>query len=368
MRIKKIVEVIVVIALVIFYFTGIEFAVSVEEYDIVSGFGGDIKTDRTGTVEYSVPYGTYVFPQENVSSTIVRSGKGTTIAETRENRQLYNSRAFLVGGQRLVIMSQEYAEKSIAPMTSILFSNPRINDRSYICVSKNNTEDVLNYRVEGYADSAEFIEKMISNSIAYNFFSKEYNILNVYVKVDTEGRNLVLPYIEITKNGLELAGMAMFKEDKMVTKLNMEDTRKMNVLREKSVKGMLTIEQDSKKFIDYYATTKRTVTCNKKDDKYEFIINISLKGDIVSNSLYGKLDKSFKKDLEEKISKKTEEECNRFINKMKNEYKVDFLELGVYGAAKYGRDTGVDWNEIVSNSDIKVKVKAKVDKIGRGEY
>ena len=53
---------------------------------------------------------------------------------------------------------------------------------------------------------------------------------------------------------------------------------------------------------------------------------------------------------------------------MKNEYKVDCLQLGWVAAAKYGRDTGVDWDEVVSNSDIKVNVKVNVDKVGRGQY
>jgi len=368
MKIKNVAITIICIALVIFYFTGAESSTSVEEYDIISGFGGDVKINRTGTIEYSVPYGTYIFPEENVSSTIIRTGKGTTLAETRESRQLYSSRVFLVGDQKMELMNQEYAEHSIAPPTSILFSNARMNDRSFICVSKNNTEDVLSYKVEGYASSAEFLQDMVINAGNYNFFSKEYTILNMYVRLDTEGRNLVLPYIEITNKGLELTGMAMFKGDRMVNKLNMEETRTMNMLRENNVKGILTIEKDSKKYINYYARTKKKVTCNKKDNRLQFIINLKLRGDIINNTLYEKLDSNFKKDFEEKISKNVEEDCNKFIDKIKNEYKVDFLELGIYGITKYGRDTGVDWNEVISNSDIKVKVEAMVDKIGRGEY
>ena len=368
MKIKKLAITIIVIALVIFYFTGIESATSVEEYDIISGFGGDVKIDKTGTVEYSVPYGTYVFPEENVGSTLIRTGRGTTLAETRESRQLYSSRVFLVGDQKMELMNQEYAEKSLAPVVSILFSNPRMNDRSYICVTKDNTGDVLRYKVEGYESSAEFLQDMMINARDYNFFSKEYTILNMYVRLDTEGRNLVLPYIEITDKGLELTGMAMFKGDRMVNKLNMEEARVMNMLRENKVKGILTIEKDSKRYINYYAKTKKKIICNKKDNRLEFIIKLKLSGDIVTNTLYDKLDMNFKKDFEEKIGRAVEQDCNKFIDKMKNEYKVDFLELGVYGITKYGRDTAVDWNEVISNSDIKVVVEAKVDKIGRGEY
>ena len=60
--------------------------------------------------------------------------------------------------------------------------------------------------------------------------------------------------------------------------------------------------------------------------------------------------------------------CNDFLDNMKNVYKVDCLNLGMYAVAKYGREKGVDWNKEVSNADIKVSVKVKIDKIGIGQY
>ena len=36
------------------------------------------------------------------------------------------------------------------------------------------------------------------------------------MRIGAEGRSLVLPYIEITEEGIEITGMAIFKEDKMV--------------------------------------------------------------------------------------------------------------------------------------------------------
>lgn len=62
------------------------------------------------------------------------------------------------------------------------------------------------------------------------------------------------------------------------------------------------------------------------------------------------------------MSEQVKKKCNDFIIKMKNEYKVDCLQLGEVAAAKYGRQTGVDWNSIVCNSEIKVNVKVKIEK------
>jgi hypothetical protein len=57
-----------------------------------------------------------------------------------------------------------------------------------------------------------------------------------------------------------------------------------------------------------------------------------------------------------------------FMKEMQNNIKVDCLDLGKYAAAKCGRNTGIDWNEVVDNADIDVNVKVKIDNTGRGNY
>ncbi|MBV1820656.1 Ger(x)C family spore germination C-terminal domain-containing protein, partial [Bacteroidales bacterium MSK.15.36] len=50
------------------------------------------------------------------------------------------------------------------------------------------------------------------------------------------------------------------------------------------------------------------------------------------------------------------------------EYKIDLLELGRIAAAKYGRRTGVDWDEVVSDSEIDIKVNSKIVTTGKGNF
>jgi len=95
-----------------------------------------------------------------------------------------------------------------------------------------------------------------------------------------------------------------------------------------------------------------------------------LEGEIINNELYKGMATNVGeiKRFEDDMAKQVEEMCNGFLDKMKNKYKVDLLQLGWIAAAKYGRDTEVDWNEVISKSDIKVNVKVRVDKLGRGQY
>ena len=245
-----------------------------------------------------------------------------------------------------------------------------VNDDAFLVVCKGRNEEYFNYTTPGYDNSAEYISDMIKNSVNYNFFKEGYMFKNASLSMDAEGKNIVSPYIEIMEDGIKITGMVVFKKDKLAAILDMKDTKIMNMLRENKVKGILTIQKDSEKYVNYQAESKRKITCRKIGDKYTFTIDLNLKGEIINNELYKGIAEKIEviKKFEDDMSKQVKEMCTGFLDKMKNEYKVDLLQLGWVAAAKYGRDTGVDWNEVVSNSDIVVNVKVQVDKVGRGQY
>ncbi len=342
----------------------------VENLSVPIGLGVDINKTIGKDRVYKLPFALYVFePSGNITSSII-TGEANTIGETREDRQVKNNKRYLLGLEKVYIISEDFARDGFHEMIDILVHNPQINDRAFMAVCKGKSEDILKYKMPGYANSTEFIEGMIKNSKYFNFFAPQYTMMDLIVRMDAEGRNTVLPYIEIKENGLEITGIAIFKQDKMMAKLDIEQAKIVNLLKENKVQGMLDIQKGPKEYINYYAESRRKVKCYKEGGKFKFVINLNLKGTIASNELYKnfnkdpKVLKEFTKEMENSIKKS----CEDFINKSKCEYKVDFLDLGRVAAAKYGRESGVDWNKVFCESDIEVNVKVKVDTEGRGEY
>jgi hypothetical protein len=154
-------------------------------------------------------------------------------------------------------------------------------------VCKGNAADLLNFKVVGYPSAADYIEGIIDNSKYFSFFPQNYKLIDTYVRIDEEGRELIVPYIEIKNNNIEITGMALFKKDKMVTKVDLEDAKVLNILKEKKSKGILSIVKTPKQSIDYITQVKRKATCNKIGDKYKFTIDLAFTGDIMCNELYG---------------------------------------------------------------------------------
>ncbi|MFT5872524.1 MAG: Ger(x)C family germination protein [Clostridium sp.] len=378
--------IIFLVVLIVFIYVGKLQVSTMEDLNVIAGIGFDINKEASSNVEYSVAFTIYDFKNKvkngSISTNIkaIKAGKAreqgsnviksesNTIGDTRGKRQLISSKPYTNGTERIAILGEEQASYGILNIINILFSNPKINDSGIFTVCKGKAEDILRFKVEGYPSSSDYMEGMVKHATNYNFLSSKYNLLNIYVTLDSEGKNLVLPYLEIIDENITFTGMALFKGNKMAFVLPMDESKIMNMLREEKGKGILSLQDDSDKYLNYDAMVKRKVKCNKTEGKYEFIIDLNFKGDIIENTLYKDINKKSESEFEILMAKKIEKICNEFLEKVKNVYKIDCLNLGMCAAAKYGRETGVDWNEEVSNADIKVNVVVKIDRIGKGQY
>lgn len=361
-----------VLALVIIYSLYLlgDVKTPVEEVDVIIGEGYDINS-KNGFLEYELPFNSYVFRSEEDKSSITTIGRGRNIEEAIQSRSLKRDKKYVAGLERVCFISEEYARNGIRDFLSNKFNSTTVNDMAYMIVVNGKSEDYLKVKSKGYVSSADYADPLIKNIQNYNFFSDNYKIIDALVRVKSEGRQLVIPYADIEGPHIEIKGLAIFQKDKMVKKINMEETLILNLLREEKVKGILSLQQGPEEYTDYSAVVKkRKVKCYEKEGKYTFDIDLLITGEIISNDLYKGLatNVDVKKKFEKDMARNVEKMCNQFISKMQNEYKIDCLELGSYGAAKFGRRKDIDWDKIVCNSKINVKVKVKVDKQGRGDY
>lgn len=344
--------------------------VPIENIDIAPGVAVDVEERSDGNINYTLPISVYQFKENEGILLKIHPAEGKTVGDARQDRQLSQNKKFLLGLEQVFILGERFAKMGINPWVEIVFANPNSNDTAYLTVTNEDVTKLLRMDIEGGANPSEYISEMLKSSKEFNFFSNNYKVMDMFIRIGNEGRNFVLPYTEIVNGNPKITGMAIFKGDKMVDKINIEDARAMNIMRENNVRGLMTICKNEKQSIDFYGTSKRKVKCEKVDGKYKFYININYTGDIISNTINPEIRDNPKaiKEFEDEMAKQAEKECYDFIDKMKNELKTDCLELGMYAVAKTGRHTGIDWNEVVVNSEIEVKVKVKVDRQGRGIF
>ncbi|MBZ9622313.1 Ger(x)C family spore germination protein [Clostridium sp. FP2] len=345
--------------------------VPIEEVTIINGIGYDIDRKGEDTMEYSIPISTNIYKSSGTQVNLLFKDEGKSLGEVIQQRQKKMDKKFVQGHEHVILISEEYARYGLKTMIEDRFRNAEANDMAYMAICKGKAEDYLKYQKKGYISASEYIGGLIENYGDYSFFSNNYKLIDAYVRIGAEGRNLVLPYIDITEEGIEITGLAIFNEDKMVELADVKNGRTLNLLKNDGVKGRVSLQKNSKEYIDFDAKTgKRKVKCYRQGDKYSFIIDLAFTGTVSNNEMYVDMIKNIniQKEFEKDMAKSIESGCYDFIKVMQNDYKLDCIELGREAAAKYGRQKGIDWNEVASNADIKVNVKVKVDLQGRGDY
>ncbi len=341
----------------------------IEELLITNGIGYDLEKKAGGELQFIIPTSFYTFKNEKLYSCDVRRAIGTTIGNAREDRQTKISNKFVLGFEKVYLFSEDISENGIKTIIDFLFNNPAVNDNGSIAVISGSAENAFKRQIEGANCAADDIDGIIRNLNNNNFFSKHYNLSDIYLKTTQEGKSLVIPYMESTNEGFEVKGLCLFKNYKMIGKLDMNETRFFNLLRENKCHGHVDLQRSPTESFSFYGTSKRKVTCEKNGDKYKFTIEISLKGDILENEMFNNFYNNInaKKEVEKEIEDKIKKSSETLIKKMQNDYSFDGLELGSVAAAKYGRRTGIDWNKVISDSEIEVKPNVHIERTGRGD-
>lgn len=366
---KKYLIIIVCIGILSYFWSGLKGEQPAEDSEVVSGFGVDL--EKTGKeMLYIAPSSVYTFEEGERVSSSIRLGEGITPARTRENRQIISNKRYLLGLEKAYIFSDSMVSLGIRNPIEIFFRNYNTNDNGYAVVCNGKPEEILRFKVPGYPSSADYIEGMLKNAKYYGFFSSKYKISDIFLNLASEGRNINLANIDIINNQLKITGLCIFKSDKMIAKLNMEDSKILNMLSDTDGKGIVSYRETPTEYVEYYGKVKRHVSVKKIGNSYKYDIDLKFIGDIVSDTIYANLANNayVNNEIQTKLEKDIEHSCNSLIKKLKEQYKVDALQLGQYAAAKYGREKEIDWDDVFSKADIKVNVKVKIDRTGRGNY
>lgn len=343
-------------------------ATPVEQCNILSGIAIDLIRKGEKEFEHKTAISSYIFNKQNEVSVQIIKGKAKNFALLRQNLETNNNYKYVYGHEKVILIGEEYAKNGIRDSIDKYFNHQDINDLCRVAVCRGLATDIISKYGNEFTPASEFMDKLMKFNLEDNFFSDDSKLIDVFVRIDGEGRNVVLPYIDIQDGRITITGIAIFNEDKMVKQLDLNDARIINCLRNNESKGQFILEEDNKSYAAITGVVKRKVECEINDKKFKFIINLDLHGDIVTNLIYTDMltNNNTIKKFEEEISKKTEEKFQSYIDKNKSD--SDCLELGVIAAAKFGRRKIDDWGKVIENSDVRVKVKIHVDKIGQGLY
>lgn len=350
-----------------FTFFGCKTAASIEDLDIIIGLGFDLAPGLPNEFEGSAEY--LVYKENREISRRVSFGITPTIYSRESLRQAKANKKAVRQSEMAYIISEERARYGIIDILDSIIRDPMGNKKAYVAVSGPKAKDILLLTGHSTATMSETISGMIRYAYQDNFFSDKLTIGSFLTMFHQEGRNIVLPYIVASKEGsAEIRGLALFKDDKMLHKTSLDEARLMNLLRNNNTIGHLNVEtEDPVKYAEMFCKNKLKVKVSKEDNRLKYDIFVTLIGELKLDTMNnatssvkpGDLDK-----IKEKFQEKYQRELSYEVRRLQQDYGVDWLDLGQYAAAKYGRGKGYDSDKNFQEAKIDVHVIVKIKSTG----
>jgi len=281
-----------------------------------------------------------LFSPDIVSSATIATNIAKTIGETRTKRALRTPQQQLFGVLQAVVYGEELAEQGLHNYLDILYRNPHIKLNLFVAIAEGKAEELLKNKITNYSNIGDYILDLLRNSYKESFIPSVTLHLLMLKSYSTD-KNPIVPIIKATENGVSIAGVGIFKADKLIAKAGIEEARIISLLRGEKVEGIIPFTvKDEEEVIDKGSVNikgSRKVDVFRKGNDFTFNINVKINGQLIEHYNKKPLDKksNLLKEIENSIKLDIESQCIDFIEKMQNEYKVDCIDITRYAMAKW---------------------------------
>ncbi len=265
---------------------------------------------------------------------------------------------------RVILFSEEFAKKGeMKRLVQDLYRNTDVRSNTYLGIVKDSAEEVL---------STEYKDKQNLSSYINNVFQpKQYTYFTPFIAVHdfiNDQTNplisAIVPYLELKENLINIEGIAVFNDGKMIHVFTPQEGSIIQILRGQKRLSILavTLDQNSNEKLTFESIkSKSKITSNRNINAPKIKIEVTFKGKL--SEYVGEKDLSDIKEiekLEKEVSKKMEGEIREFI-KMSQELSSDPVGFFESFRMRYKGDWQTDLTrELLAIAEFDVKVETHI--------
>lgn len=267
------------------------------------------------------------------------------------------------------IYGEDIARQGLQEGLDITLRTPKIKHTILMAIVDGRADDLLKMKVD-YADNTGIYLFDLLKGASKRGFIVSTTMHQFAVNYMTDGKNPVLPIIKAGNKEILITGTAIFDGPKMIAKIGKPETRTLILLRGLKGGGYIPYTLKKDEIIErgtVFVKNKRSVKVQREGDKYTFLIKIKLSGIVVEKASNRSLLKGEDrlKTIEDTVAAYVEKDCQRFIERMQNEFQVDCIDISKYSLAKWRNELkGTTDEKVIPNASIRVKVDVKLDNFG----
>lgn len=282
------------------------------------------------------------------------------------------SKTIQYGQMGMVIFSKTYAEMGIGPVVSGFCRDPKIASRIQMGVTDKEASKLMD--IANKAQESLYLMRMVDQNILSGNLPK-MNFKHLLFNYYGEGRDFFLPYFTVESGSVKIDGLALFKDDKFVTKVSIREAFLLKLLTDSSRNGSLLMpmkESNDNSTIHDYVLMKSIASkvhyhynTSTPDPVIDITLNVRvLVKDIpiwLKLTTKGQMD-----EFEQRLGNYLEKEAQDFIALCQS-MKVDPIGLGDFVRSRSRNWTEKDFYAAYPQLRTHVKVNLSVEQSGVGE-
>ncbi len=268
------------------------------------------------------------------------------------------------------IYGEDIARQGLQEGLDITLRTPKIKHTILMAVVEGRAEEMLKMEINDDVDNTGTYLLYLLKGASNRGFMVSTTMHQFAVNYMTDGKNPVLPTIKAGDKEIVITGTAIFDGGKMIDKIGRPETRALILLRGLESGGYIPYSFSQEGRIErgtVFVKNQRSVKVEREGDQYNFLIKIKLSGIVVEKTSERSLLKNHEglKIIEDTVAAYVEKDCQRFIERMQDEFKIDCIDINKYAMAKWRNELqGKADEKVIPNASIKVEVKVKLDNFG----
>lgn len=304
----------------------------------------------------------------------VKSVVGHTIDDALMNLQQQISGRIFFGHLRVIVVSEEMAKSGLQNINDYFHRNTEVRRMAWMMISKGNAEKLMRAAPELERVPALYLMSTMDNAVKLGKFPENY-VGMYWSNSAKKGQEGFLPYVVLKgKQNVEVAGLAYFKNDKMVGA-----TKPFEIAAYMAIKGMnpagyraVVKMEDTPGSVTIYATSRKS-KFNLRIVNGRPLIVVSIFTEL---NLEEKINEQFLvsnsrilRSIEQKNMESLQKAAQSLIEHMQ-EKDVDIFGFGEFIRAKkpsYWNSqvkTNTGWQKRFKEIDVEVSVHSRIRRIG----
>lgn len=312
----------------------------------------------------------------SLGSTFVREGIGKNLAEAISVLQTNIPRKLFWGQCKIFIFGHDLAKTGIRNELDFLIRHPapRINSNLYVSEGKASNLLKLIPPLERYSG------EVLSKFSQHQEVGVDTTLSDISKDLTEASQSFSLPYIkrlksdEYARKSYEtiptIVGTAIFKKDKMIGNIDLEETRGLLWLSRKIQKSTVSIKPEENENEVIMMPTSGSVRFKPQIINNQWIMNIQIQvaASIIQNETFlSLLQEDVITKLEKGLENKLRDRISKTLEKIQKEYQADVVGFGRRFHQKYPeqwKKVKDHWDEKFPEVDVKLSVNATIKRSG----